>query len=186
MKEKAPLSDKELQKRYQEEHRYEPDYSEGGEVDRQIEKMKKMGLDLSSKQADIIMDEEHYITIQKQYRMLFWFMVLKGWGAIALALGISFLPCIPEDKKILIIIGIAIPCISFVVIRYIISLRRRMICPICEIGKLDLLSLDHVPNERLHFHCDECNQTYISDLIYKQQLFSSGCVINIVKEKKAD
>ncbi len=35
-----------LEEKYREEYHHEADYSEGGEIDKQLEKLKEMGLDI--------------------------------------------------------------------------------------------------------------------------------------------
>ncbi len=44
---KEQSQNQELQDKYRNEYRHEPDYSKGGEIDKQLAKLKEMGLDLT-------------------------------------------------------------------------------------------------------------------------------------------
>jgi len=123
------------------------------------------------------------IKIANQYRKIFWKTIFSALCILILAFSISSLEMIPPKHEALALIIATFPLLIWVILRYFWSVRRRMICPICSKGKLDLKSLDHLHGEILIYYCPICEQNYNSDLMYKKKPSSKEVYISIIKDK---
>ena len=123
------------------------------------------------------------IKVGNQYKKIYWQRIVLVYSVLVLAFIVVSLPMMPSRDAEPMYIIIIFPLLILVDLRYYGSVRKRMICPVCSRGKLELQTLDQIDEHVLVFSCPVCEQNYTSDLKYKKQLISTQPYFSVIKQK---